>query len=84
METGRRLLVMAQDAACVFADNTATRAALLYVFDNPRRREHILLTDVEKDAKRERANQTPRELAVGLVLEFDARYRHWEAIGTRR
>jgi uridine phosphorylase len=51
------------------------RAAILYVFDNPRRREHVLLTDVEKDAKRERANQTARELAFSLALEFDARYR---------
>jgi uridine phosphorylase len=51
------------------------RAALLYVFDNPRRREHILLTDVEKDAKRERANKTARELAFALALEFDAKYR---------
>jgi hypothetical protein len=51
------------------------RTAVLYVFDNPRRREHILLTDVEKDAKRERANQTARELAFALALEFDAKYR---------
>jgi len=56
------------------------RTAVLYVFDNPRRREHILLTDVEKDAKRERANQTARELAFGLALEFDARYRNKETI----
>lgn len=51
------------------------RTAVLYVFDNPRRREHILLTDVEKDTKRERANQITRELAFALALEFDARYR---------
>jgi uridine phosphorylase len=38
------------------------RTAILYVFDNPRRREHILLTDEEEDAKRERANQAAREL----------------------
>jgi uridine phosphorylase len=60
------------------------RAAVLYVFDNPRRREHILLTDVEKDAKRERANQAARELAFGLALEFDARYRNKETILTAR
>jgi uridine phosphorylase len=52
------------------------RTAVLYVFDNPRWREHILLTDVEKDAKRERANQAARELAFALALEFDARYRN--------
>lgn len=51
------------------------RAAVLYVFDNPRQREHILLTDVEKDAKRARANQAARELAFALALELDARYR---------
>jgi uridine phosphorylase len=54
------------------------RIAVLYVFDNPRRREHILLTDVEKDAKRERANQAARELAFALALEFDAKYRSKE------
>jgi uridine phosphorylase len=54
------------------------RTAVLYVFDNPRRREHILLTDVEKDAKRERANRAARELAFALALEFDAKYRNTE------
>jgi purine-nucleoside phosphorylase len=51
------------------------RIALLYVFDNPRRREHILLTDVEKDSKRERGNQVVREWAFALALEFDERHR---------
>jgi hypothetical protein len=51
------------------------RVAVLYVFDNPRRREHILLTDVEKDAKRERGNQAVRGLAFGLALEFDSKYK---------
>lgn len=45
------------------------RAAILYAFDNPRRREHILLTDAEKDVRRARANQTARELAFALALE---------------
>jgi len=49
--------------------------AVLYVFDNPSRREHILLTDVEKDAKRERGNQAARELAFALALEFDSKYK---------
>ena len=49
--------------------------AVLYVFDNPSRREHILLTDVEKDAKRERGNQAVRGLAFGLALEFDSKYK---------
>jgi uridine phosphorylase len=56
------------------------RTAILYVFDNPRRREHILLTDVEKDAKRGRANQAAQELAFGLALEFDAKYRNKETM----
>jgi uridine phosphorylase len=54
------------------------RAAVLHVFDNPGRREHILLTDVEKDAKRECSNQAARELAFALALEFDAKYRSKE------
>ena len=54
------------------------RAAVLYVFDNPRRREHILLTDVEKNAKRARADQAARELAFSLALELDAKYKNKE------
>jgi purine-nucleoside phosphorylase len=48
------------------------RAAILYVFDNPRRREHLLLTDPEKDLRREQANQTARGLALALALEIAA------------
>jgi uridine phosphorylase len=50
------------------------RAAILYVFDNPRRREHLLLTDLEKDLKREQANRVAREIAFDLTLELDAKY----------
>lgn len=50
------------------------RVAILYVFDNPRQREHLLLNDAEKDARREQANGTARELAFALALELDARY----------
>lgn len=46
------------------------RLALLYVFDNPRRREHLLLSDVEKDERRAEANVKMRELAFGLALEI--------------
>jgi len=49
------------------------RASILYVLDNPRRGEHILLTDAEKDLRRQRANITMRELAFSLALEVDAR-----------
>jgi len=47
------------------------RAAILYVFDNPRRREHLLLNDTEKDVRREQANRTVRELIFALALELD-------------
>jgi uridine phosphorylase len=47
------------------------RAAILYVFDNPRRREHLLLSDTEKDVRRDQANKTVRELAFALALELD-------------
>jgi uridine phosphorylase len=50
-------------------------AAILYVFDNPRRREHLLLSEPEKDVRREQANRTSRELAFALALELDAGYR---------
>jgi purine-nucleoside phosphorylase len=48
------------------------RAAILYVFDNPRRQEHLLLTDPEKDVRREQANIAARGLAFALALELDA------------
>ncbi len=51
------------------------RAAILYVFDNPRRREHLLLSDPEKDVRREQANRATRELAFALALELDVGYR---------
>lgn len=56
------------------------RVALLYVFDNPRQREHLLLSDVEKEVRRGQATRTARELAFALALELDARYEKREAI----
>jgi uridine phosphorylase len=50
------------------------RAAILYVFDNPRQRDHLLLSDPEKEARRERANRTVRELAFALALELSTKY----------
>lgn len=50
------------------------RAALLYVFDNPRQQEHLLLSDTEKEARRERANRTARELAFALAFELGTKY----------
>ena len=43
------------------------RLAILYAFDNPRRREHILLSDAEKDERRAAANVKMRELAFALA-----------------
>jgi uridine phosphorylase len=50
------------------------RAAILYVFDNPRQREHLLLSDPEKEARRERANRTAREMAFALAVELSMKY----------
>jgi uridine phosphorylase len=50
------------------------RAAILYVFDNPRQHEHLLLGDPEKEARRDRANSTARALAFALALELSTRY----------
>jgi purine-nucleoside phosphorylase/ribosomal protein S18 acetylase RimI-like enzyme len=45
------------------------RVAILYGFDNPRRREHILLSDREKDVRRAAANDTMQQLALDLAVE---------------
>jgi uridine phosphorylase len=45
------------------------RAALHYVFDNPRRREHLLLSDSEKDVRRGLANSRMQTLAFDLAIE---------------
>ena len=43
------------------------RLSLLYVFDNPRKQQHLLLTDAEKDERRKLANERIQELALELV-----------------
>jgi purine-nucleoside phosphorylase/ribosomal protein S18 acetylase RimI-like enzyme len=45
------------------------RVSILYGFDNPRRREHILLSDKEKDLRRAVANDTMQKLALDLAVE---------------
>jgi purine-nucleoside phosphorylase len=50
------------------------RVAILYAFDNPRRRDHLLLTDGEKDARRSIANVRMRELALALAVELATRH----------
>jgi uridine phosphorylase len=43
------------------------RVAILYGFDNPRRREHLLLSDAEKDARRSVGDLRVKELALELA-----------------
>jgi purine-nucleoside phosphorylase/ribosomal protein S18 acetylase RimI-like enzyme len=45
------------------------RVSILYGFDNPRRREHILLSDQEKDLRRAAANDKMRQIALDLAVE---------------
>ena len=46
------------------------RLSLLYAFDNPRRREHLLMDDAEKDRLRAIANERMTQLALDLALEI--------------
>jgi purine-nucleoside phosphorylase/ribosomal protein S18 acetylase RimI-like enzyme len=46
------------------------RLAILYGFDNPRRREHLLLSDQEKDLRRAAANDRMTQLALHLAVEI--------------
>jgi purine-nucleoside phosphorylase len=46
------------------------RIAILYGFDNPRRREHLLLSDAEKDARRATGNESMIRLALDLAAEI--------------
>ena len=46
------------------------RLSILYVFDNPRRREHLLSSDAEKGARRTRGNAEMKELAFALAGEL--------------
>jgi purine-nucleoside phosphorylase len=48
------------------------RLAVLYAFDNPRRREHLLLSDAEKDVRRAAADARMIHLALDLAEEFAA------------
>jgi uridine phosphorylase len=43
---------------------------ILHVFDNPRRREHLLLTDQLKDERRAQADRVAREVAFALAVEL--------------
>jgi purine-nucleoside phosphorylase len=48
------------------------RVSILYGFDNPRQREHLLLSDAEKDVRRGQANTMVRELAFDLAARLAA------------
>jgi purine-nucleoside phosphorylase len=49
------------------------RLAILYAFDNPRCREHLLLSDAAKDVRRAEANARMIRLALDLAVEISAR-----------
>lgn len=46
------------------------RLSILYAFDNPRSREHLLLSDAVKDARRAEANARMIRLALDLAVEI--------------
>jgi len=46
------------------------RASILFGFDNPRQKEHMLLSDAEKDARRGRANAAMIELALIAIRSY--------------
>jgi ribosomal protein S18 acetylase RimI-like enzyme/purine-nucleoside phosphorylase len=46
------------------------RISILYGFDNPRRQEHLLLSDREKDVRRAAGNERMRQLALDLAVEI--------------
>jgi purine-nucleoside phosphorylase len=45
------------------------RIAVLYAFDNPLRREHLLLSDSEKDLRRAAGNERMIDIALALATE---------------
>ncbi|MFQ5610764.1 MAG: hypothetical protein ACE5H9_01375 [Anaerolineae bacterium] len=48
------------------------RLSILFAFDNPRRQEHILLTDAGKERRRARGNERMIALALEVVKEYQA------------
>jgi purine-nucleoside phosphorylase len=51
------------------------RLSMLYAFDNPRRREHLLLSDAAKDVRRAESNARMISLALELAVEISERER---------
>lgn len=48
------------------------RVSILFAFDNPRRKEHILMEGADKDKRRVLGNKRMIELAFGIVQEYNA------------
>jgi purine-nucleoside phosphorylase len=44
--------------------------ALHFAFDNPRRGEHILLDEPEKEERRRRGNESMTEIALGFIRDY--------------
>jgi hypothetical protein len=60
-------------ATFAVADSFAMkRISLLYAFDNPRQKAHLLLSDKDKDVRRAAANDRIRQLALDLAVEVCA------------
>ena len=49
------------------------RTSIVYVFDNPRQKQHILLSDADKAARRSRGNALMMELALDVVRTYGSR-----------
>ena len=48
-------------------------ASILFAFDNPRQREHILLSDSEKDERRKNGNRQMIEMTLDAIKKFGIR-----------
>jgi purine-nucleoside phosphorylase/predicted N-acetyltransferase YhbS len=48
------------------------RISILYAFDNPRQKVHLLLSDKDKDVRRASANDRMKHLALDLAVEISA------------
>ena len=48
------------------------RASILFAFDNPRQKEHVLLDDAQKDQRRTEGNNRMIELVLEVVKEYSS------------
>jgi ubiquinone/menaquinone biosynthesis C-methylase UbiE/purine-nucleoside phosphorylase len=58
------------------------RISILYAFDNPRQKEHLLLSDKDKDVRRASANDRMQHLALDLAVEISANASAGEMVTT--